>query len=75
MLTIISFPAFAVESVEMINTVRENVDQKLRGRYGCSRFLRDGYQTVKEVSESQKIICDIRMNDLKQLKNFIILFC
>ena len=34
--------------------VRENVDQKLRGKYGCKRFLRDGYQTVKEVSENQK---------------------
>jgi len=50
LLSIIGYPAFAVDSVDMINAVRKLVNEKLQGKYGCKRFLRDGYQTVKEVS-------------------------
>ncbi|XP_065885747.1 phosphorylase b kinase regulatory subunit alpha, liver isoform-like [Dysidea avara] len=50
LLSIIGYPAFAVDSVDMINTVRKSVSEKLQGKYGCKRFLRDGYQTVKEDS-------------------------
>lgn len=49
LLTIIGYPAFAVESSELINTIRDKIISKLMGKYGCRRFLRDGNQTVKEV--------------------------
>ena len=49
LLSIIGFPAFAVQNADLILQVREEVLSKLLGNYGCKRFLRDGYQTVKEV--------------------------
>jgi phosphorylase kinase alpha/beta subunit len=48
LLTIISYPAFAASTTELCDTTRTEVISKLEGRYGCKRFLRDGYQTVKE---------------------------
>jgi phosphorylase kinase alpha/beta subunit len=48
LLSIIGFPAFAVEDTDVINQVKEDILAKLQGKYGCRRFLRDGYQTVKE---------------------------
>ena len=35
----------------MIEQVKREVLTKLLGNYGCKRFLRDGYQTVKEVGQ------------------------
>ena len=48
LLSIISFPAFAVESRELIKVTRDEIKTKLQGRYGCKRFLRDGYKTARE---------------------------
>uniref|UniRef100_A0AAR2J4W8 Phosphorylase b kinase regulatory subunit n=1 Tax=Pygocentrus nattereri TaxID=42514 RepID=A0AAR2J4W8_PYGNA len=47
-LAIISYPAFAVEDIELVNITKEEIISKLQGRYGCCRFLRDGHKTPKE---------------------------
>ncbi|XP_031629307.1 probable phosphorylase b kinase regulatory subunit alpha isoform X2 [Contarinia nasturtii] len=48
LLSIIGFPAFAVDDPELIISTREAIVTKLQGKYGCKRFLRDGYRTPKE---------------------------
>ncbi|XP_025263089.1 probable phosphorylase b kinase regulatory subunit alpha isoform X2 [Camponotus floridanus] len=48
LLSIISFPAFAVDESNLIHETRDAITKKLQGRYGCKRFLRDGYKTPKE---------------------------
>ena len=48
LLSAISFPAFAVEDAELVERTRSEIINKLQGRYGCKRFLRDGHQTVLE---------------------------
>ncbi|XP_030636696.1 phosphorylase b kinase regulatory subunit alpha, skeletal muscle isoform isoform X2 [Chanos chanos] len=47
-LSIISYPAFAVEDMNIVNITKEEIISKLQGRYGCCRFLRDGHKTPKE---------------------------
>ncbi|XP_028329826.1 phosphorylase b kinase regulatory subunit alpha, skeletal muscle isoform isoform X2 [Gouania willdenowi] len=47
-LAIISYPAFAVEDLSIVNMTKEEIISKLQGRYGCVRFLRDGHKTPKE---------------------------
>ncbi|XP_041820512.1 phosphorylase b kinase regulatory subunit alpha, skeletal muscle isoform isoform X3 [Chelmon rostratus] len=47
-LAIISYPAFAVEDMNIVNITKEEIISKLQGRYGCCRFLRDGHKTPKE---------------------------
>ncbi|XP_054609286.1 phosphorylase b kinase regulatory subunit alpha, skeletal muscle isoform isoform X2 [Dunckerocampus dactyliophorus] len=47
-LAIISYPAFAVEDMNIVNMTKEEIISKLQGRYGCCRFLRDGHKTPKE---------------------------
>jgi phosphorylase kinase alpha/beta subunit len=48
LLSIIGFPAFAVEDADLVRKTRQKIVDKLQGRYGCKRFLRDGHQTVLE---------------------------
>jgi phosphorylase kinase alpha/beta subunit len=48
LLSIIGFPAFAVEDAELVARTRKRIVERLQGRYGCKRFLRDGHQTVIE---------------------------
>uniref|UniRef100_A0A8D0HHL7 Phosphorylase b kinase regulatory subunit n=1 Tax=Sphenodon punctatus TaxID=8508 RepID=A0A8D0HHL7_SPHPU len=48
LLSIISYPAFAVEDMNLVNATKNEILTKLQGRYGCCRFLRDGYKTPKE---------------------------
>jgi phosphorylase kinase alpha/beta subunit len=48
LLSVISFPAFAVEDIALIDRTRNDILKKLGGKYGCKRFLRDGHQTVVE---------------------------
>ncbi|GAB1303249.1 Phosphorylase b kinase regulatory subunit alpha, liver isoform [Apodemus speciosus] len=48
LLSIISFPAFAVEDENLVNVTKNEIISKLQGRYGCCRFLRDGYKTPRE---------------------------
>lgn len=47
-LSIIGFPAFAVDSPELIERTRNEAIKKLEGKYGMKRFLRDGHQTMVE---------------------------
>nr|XP_021535523.1 phosphorylase b kinase regulatory subunit alpha, skeletal muscle isoform [Neomonachus schauinslandi] len=48
LLSVISFPAFAVEDGQLVELTKQEIITKLQGRYGCCRFLRDGYKTPKE---------------------------
>lgn len=48
LLSVISFPAFAVENTQLCDRTRRDIITKLQGKYGCKRFLRDGHQTVLE---------------------------
>lgn len=48
LLSIIGYPAFAVDDPILANTVRNDIIQKLQGNYGLKRFLRDGHQTAIE---------------------------
>lgn len=50
LLSVISYPAFAVDDPALITQTKECIIEKLLGRYGCKRFLRDGYKTPKEVN-------------------------
>ncbi|MEM9922810.1 MAG: glycoside hydrolase family 15 protein [Cyanobacteria bacterium P01_D01_bin.50] len=51
LLSVISFPAFAVEDESLRQRTLEEIIDKLEGNYGCKRFLRDGHQTVLEDSD------------------------
>lgn len=48
LLSVISFPAFSVDDPHLIEVTRNAILSKLEGKYGCKRFLRDGYKTPKE---------------------------
>lgn len=48
LLSIIGFPAFAVDDPALIESTRDAIVNRLQGRYGCKRFLRDGYKTPRE---------------------------
>uniref|UniRef100_A0A3B3Z8V0 Phosphorylase b kinase regulatory subunit n=1 Tax=Periophthalmus magnuspinnatus TaxID=409849 RepID=A0A3B3Z8V0_9GOBI len=48
LLSVISFPAFAVENAELVAITKLEIINKLQGRYGCCRFIRDGYRCPKE---------------------------
>ncbi|KAE8297487.1 Phosphorylase b kinase regulatory subunit alpha, liver isoform [Larimichthys crocea] len=48
LLSIISFPAFAVEDADLVAITKSEIINKLQGRYGCCRFIRDGYHCPKE---------------------------
>uniref|UniRef100_A0A8C6WV30 Phosphorylase b kinase regulatory subunit n=1 Tax=Neogobius melanostomus TaxID=47308 RepID=A0A8C6WV30_9GOBI len=48
LLSVISFPAFAVENAELVSATKSEIINKLQGRYGCCRFIRDGYRCPKE---------------------------
>ncbi|XP_063102157.1 phosphorylase b kinase regulatory subunit alpha, skeletal muscle isoform isoform X4 [Cavia porcellus] len=48
LLSVISYPAFAVEDSQLVELTKQEIITKLQGRYGCCRFLRDGYKTPKE---------------------------
>ncbi|XP_071125441.1 probable phosphorylase b kinase regulatory subunit alpha isoform X49 [Mytilus edulis] len=48
LLSILSFPAFAVDDTRIIEETKNMIKEKLQGKYGCARFLRDGHWTAKE---------------------------
>ena len=48
LLSVIGFPAFAVQDIKLADRTRNDIIKKLGGQYGCKRFLRDGHQTVLE---------------------------
>eukprot|EP00834_Sanchytrium_tribonematis_P000356 NODE_7_length_67686_cov_1.621421.p2 type:complete len:1098 gc:universal NODE_7_length_67686_cov_1.621421:36207-39500(+) len=48
LLSVIGFPAFAVQDEHLIQKTRQEIVEKLQGNYGLKRFLRDGHQTELE---------------------------
>uniref|UniRef100_A0A8D3ARY6 Phosphorylase b kinase regulatory subunit n=1 Tax=Scophthalmus maximus TaxID=52904 RepID=A0A8D3ARY6_SCOMX len=48
LLSVISYPAFAVEDPELVAITKSEIISKLQGRFGCCRFIRDGYRCPKE---------------------------
>ncbi|XP_036807391.1 phosphorylase b kinase regulatory subunit alpha, liver isoform isoform X1 [Oncorhynchus mykiss] len=48
LLSIISFPAFAVEDADLVTITKTEIISRLQGRYGCCRFIRDGYRCPRE---------------------------
>ncbi|XP_062539866.1 probable phosphorylase b kinase regulatory subunit alpha isoform X2 [Armigeres subalbatus] len=48
LLSVIGFPAFACDDPQLIESTQEAIINRLQGRFGCKRFLRDGYKTPKE---------------------------
>ena len=48
LLAVVGWPAFAVDDKVMIAHTRGRILDRLAGRYGCKRFLRDGHQTIVE---------------------------
>uniref|UniRef100_UPI0037E8900A phosphorylase b kinase regulatory subunit alpha, liver isoform isoform X2 n=1 Tax=Semicossyphus pulcher TaxID=241346 RepID=UPI0037E8900A len=48
LLSVISFPAFAVEDADLVAITKSEIISKLQGRYGCCHFIRDGYRCPKE---------------------------
>lgn len=48
LLSVVGFPAFAVGNSELAARTRQEIIDKLGGKYGCKRFLRDGHQTALE---------------------------
>jgi len=48
LLAIVGYPAFAIDDAALAARTRATLLEKLQGRYGCKRFLRDGHQTVLE---------------------------
>ncbi len=48
LLSIVGFPAFAVDDQSLREQTEAIICEKLEGRYGCKRFLLDGHQTAIE---------------------------
>ncbi|WP_320035905.1 glycoside hydrolase family 15 protein [Halarcobacter sp.] len=48
LLSIIGYPAYAVEDEELVKATKEKILKKLEGNYGCKRFLLDGHQSCLE---------------------------
>jgi phosphorylase kinase alpha/beta subunit len=48
LLSIIGYPAYAVENENIVELTRNKIIKKLAGRYGCKRFLLDGHQSSIE---------------------------
>lgn len=47
-LSIIGYPAYAIEDENLVELTRMKIVDRLGGQYGCKRFLLDGHQTVLE---------------------------
>lgn len=62
-LSIIGYPAFAIEDEKIVNKTRKKIIDKLGGNYGCKRFLLDGHQTVMEDEHRLHY-------EMEELKNF-----
>jgi len=63
LLTVIGFPAFACEDLYLLQKTRQEVITKLGGKYGCKRFLRDGYKNPKEVRQSKNFFFHFFTNE------------
>lgn len=50
LLSIIGYPAYAIEDENLVQKTRDKIINKLAGEYGCKRFLLDGHQSSIEDS-------------------------
>ena len=50
LLSIIGYPAYAIENEDLVNKTKDKIVNKLQGNYGCKRFLLDGHQSAIEDS-------------------------
>ena len=50
LLSIIGYPAYAIEDEKLLKRTRDKIIKKLAGNYGCKRFLLDGHQSSIEDS-------------------------
>lgn len=50
LLSVIGYPAYAIEDPELVQRTRNKIIKKLAGNYGCKRFLLDGHQSALEDS-------------------------
>jgi phosphorylase kinase alpha/beta subunit len=64
-LSVIGYPAFAIEDTNLIQKTRDHILEKLSGPYGCKRFLLDGHQTVLE--DHHRL--HYEMNELKNFEH------
>ncbi len=48
LLSIIGYPAYAIEDEKLVDRTRNKIIKKLAGNYGCKRFLLDGHQSSIE---------------------------
>jgi phosphorylase kinase alpha/beta subunit len=48
LLSIIGFPAYAIEDKQIVKKTKDKILKKLVGNYGCKRFLLDGHQSFLE---------------------------
>jgi phosphorylase kinase alpha/beta subunit len=48
LLAVIGWPAFAVDDKVLVGHTRTRILDRLAGRHGCKRFMRDGHQTAVE---------------------------
>ncbi len=48
LLSIVGYPAYAVEDEKLLKRTRDKILKKLAGNYGCKRFLLDGHQSSIE---------------------------
>lgn len=48
LLSVIGYPAYAIEDDELVQRTRDKIIKKLAGNYGCKRFLLDGHQSSIE---------------------------
>lgn len=48
LLSIIGYPAYAIEDSERVERTRRKIIRSLAGNYGCKRFLLDGHQSAIE---------------------------
>lgn len=48
LLSIIGYPAYAIEDEQLVARTRAKILKKLAGNYGCKRFLLDGHQSSIE---------------------------
>ncbi len=48
LLSIIGYPAYAIEDEALVKRTRDKIIKKLAGNYGCKRFLLDGHQSSIE---------------------------
>lgn len=65
LLSVIGFPAFAVSDASVRETTKRTIIEKLEGRYGLKRFLRDGHQT--ELEDDKRLYYE--QEELKQFEN------